>query len=130
MVTEAITTLWHWLIPTTNHSPQAQFWWRVRVAGVVCTTFMGLVGVTMAAFGAMPGFEGFAKAGDLQSVVIEIRRNRAANLDGLILELRIKHCKGASDEARQLYWSKISPLMVEYRILTGQAYVLPACADL
>jgi len=117
------------VIPRADAPHSDQYRWRVSVGCVLLVTFIGLCGVTAFAFGFIPG-SGFARASDLQSVVSEIRENRANTIDNQILELRIKHCQATTDEAKQLYWSKISVLMAEYQHLTGRAVVLPSCADL
>lgn len=118
------------LIPTTDHSPKQQYQWRLRVGLVLCATFTGLVSVTLLAFGLLPGFAGFAQAGELQAVVKEVRAGRAQALDAQILDMRIRQCAASSSEAKQLYWSKIAPLTIEYQNVTGKTYPLPACSDL
>jgi hypothetical protein len=118
------------LLPPQDHNPRKQFLYQLRVGIVVCFTFMGLVGITLAAFGVTPVFDGFAKSDDLKNVVSEIRQNRTTNVDSQLLELRIKHCDAKSSEAKRLYWSKIEQLLAEYFTLTGRQYQVPACTDL
>lgn len=127
---EWIKALLGGLVPTLEASSEVQYAWRWRIALVSCAAFCWCLGATLVAFGMTPGFQGFAKAGDLQAVVGELRQNRATDVDNQLLELRIRHCKATTDEAKQLYWSKIKPLLDEYQRLTGRGYVIPYCTDL
>ena len=119
------------LVPPHTADPEKQYRFLLRVGLTLSTLSLGLIAVTVTAFGWVPAWsQGFAMAIDVKGVVQEIRENRAQSIDNQILELRIKHCKAGTDEARQLYWGKISPLMDEYQRLTGSLYRLPACTDL
>jgi hypothetical protein len=119
------------IAPPDDAHPEAQYAWRVRVALVACSG-LGLALIQgVLSLGVLPAvYPGFAKATDLASMVNEIRQNRLANVDGQLLDLRIKHCEAKSPEAKQLYWTKISQGMEEYQRLTGHPYNLPACSDL
>lgn len=130
------------LIPDFGADPKKQYRWRLRMALVVCITFLGLNTVTLLAFGGVPTiFAGFATTESVQQLASDLnrkldtvaedrKRERARNIDKDVLDLRTKHCDAKSVEARQLYWSKISELVQEYATLTGKTYPLPSCADL
>lgn len=128
---DLLATLFGFLIPPPNSTHEEQYGWRVRVGVMLLITIVGLSIVTAFAFGwPIPG-TGFARAEEMHNVVAEIRENRATQIDGQILELRIKHCASKTDEARQLYWSKIAQLLNEYQNITGHTLAaLPSCADL
>lgn len=121
------------LIPLHDSPPRQQYKWRVRVGLTLVVATMALVGRTFIDYGIWPAslvFSGFANAQDVQQIVARIDRKEARDLDNLLLELRIKHCSATSPEAKQLYWSRIAPLMVDYLNITGRNYALPACVDL
>lgn len=119
------------LVPTHTADPEVQYRYQLRLGLTMSIVVLWLVGVTINAFGLFPSWsQGFALQTDVKQVVTEIRQNRAQTIDNQLLDLRIKHCQAKDDMARQLYWSKIAPLMQEYQQLTGRPYPLPACADL
>lgn len=119
------------LVPDHTADPEVQYRYQLRLGLTVAVTVLGLMAITVTAFGVVPAWsQGFAMATDVKQVVNEIRQNRAQTIDNQLLDLRIKHCEAKDDTARQLYWSKIAPLMYEYQTLTGHPYALPACADL
>lgn len=116
------------LVPDADAHPDKQYFWRLRVGLVLCTTFLSLVGVTALAFGMVPSmFGGFAKNEDLQQVVGEVRASRLSIVEGQLLDLRSKHCRAQSSEARQLYWTRLVELMLEHRKLAGSDWQMPPC---
>lgn len=119
------------LVPLHNADSETQFRYQLRLGLTVSVIIIWLIGVTVDAFGLLPGWsQGFALATDVQKVVTEIRQNRVQTIDNQVLELRLKHCQAKSDEARQLYWAKIAALQTEYQVLTVRAYLMPRCEDL
>jgi hypothetical protein len=119
------------LVPDHTADPEVQYRYQLRLGLTVSIIALWVASVTVAAFGLVPALsQGFALTADLKQVVIEIRTNRAQTIDNQLLDLRIKHCQAKDDAARQLYWSKISPLMVEYQQITSRPYLLPSCSDL
>ena len=116
--------------PPPEDDHHATFWWKWRIAIMSASAFFGLIGVTVAAFGLVPGFDGFARASDVTVMRGEQRQHWVYQLDQQILDFRIKQCKAASSEAKELYAAKISQLELEYQNLTQRTYLLPACADL
>lgn len=119
------------LVPDHTADPEVQYRYQLRLGLTVSIIVLWVASVTVTAFGIVPAWsQGFALATDVKSVVQEIRANRAQTIDNQLLDLRIKHCEAKDDTARQLYWSKIAPLMQEYQELTKRPYPLPACSDL
>ena len=119
------------LVPDHTADPEVQYRYQLRLGLTVSVIFLWVASVTITAFGIIPAWsQGFALQTDVKQVVNEIRQNRVQTIDNQILDLRIKHCQAKDETARQLYWSKLAPLMTEYQHLTGQPYTLPACADL
>lgn len=119
------------LVPDHTADPEVQYRYQLRLGLTVSVIALWIAAVTVTAFGIVPAWsQGFALTADVKQVVNEIRQNRAQTVDSQLLDLRIKHCEAKDDTARQLYWSKIAPLMQEYQVLTGRPYPLPACADL
>lgn len=119
------------LVPDHTADPEVQYRYQLRLGLTVSVVVLWILSVTITAFGIVPAWsQGFALQVDVKQVVNEIRANRAQTIDNQLLDLRIKHCEAKDDTARQLYWSKIAPLLQEYQQLTGRPYPLPACADL
>ncbi len=118
------------LIPPLHASESAQYAWRVKVAAMACVSFLSVGTISVLAFGLAPGFAGFARAADLNVVIQEIRANRAEILESEIIRARILHCKAATEEIKQLYWTRLAELLDKYRQATGRPYTLPVCADL
>lgn len=127
---EAIVDAMKALIPSIDSAAAEQYLWRLRMAIVSCSAFLGLCAITALAFGVVPGFDGFARKADLSTISNEMNRNHAENIETALLDLRIKHCKAATDESKQLYWSKISHLLVRYQELTTRVYAIPSCTDI
>lgn len=134
---DVIVGLWQSFIPPLHASPEAQYNWRVRVGVFTCLAFTGLCALAAVSYGLVPQVDGFAKAGDLNKQVLlvinEVRGNRVEQIENELLNLRLKHCaaiKAGSEEAKILYWSKISERMTSYQQLTGRVYQLPQCSDL
>ena len=140
------------LQPEPNADAQAQYAWDRRIgltiSGVI---LMGIVLAVLVAaiLGLVPMFSpGFLKAGELGRSTIEIKsqialvqkqvddsnvQDRARwsiQLSNALLDVRSKHCKAKSEEAKRLYWDQISQMMSTYHGLTGQTYTLPQCGDL
>jgi hypothetical protein len=111
------------MVPPPDSAPTKLYWYHFRVAAVSCTAFLGVLFFTAIAFGRVPGFGGFALAADLQVLSIHV-------VDSELLNLRVHHCVATTPDAKQLYWDRISTLMVEYRRLSRVEYVLPTCGDL
>jgi hypothetical protein len=121
------------LLPVHDNSSEAQLRWRIRVGVTLIIVTFGFILRTFIDYGLWPAslvYAGFAQAADLQQIAAREVRKEERDLDTDILDLRIKHCVAQSPEAKQLYWSKIAPLMTEYFKLTGRTYALPPCADL
>lgn len=119
------------LVPSPDAHPRIQYRWRLRVGLVLCGTFAGLCVTTVLAFGLFPlVFTGFAHAGDIQQLNSRMDKSDARYIDQQLFELRKGHCRAPTEESRQLYWARMSPLLSEYQQLTGRTYILPACADL
>jgi hypothetical protein len=119
------------LVPDHTADPEVQYRYQLRLGLTVSIVVLWVLAVTITAFGIVPAWsQGFAMTTDMKQVVTEIRQNRAQTIDNQLLDLRIKHCEAKDDVARQLYWSKIAPLLAEYQQITGRPYNLPACADL
>ena len=118
------------LVPPPDSDHNANLRWRWSVAIVSSVSLIGVIGISMAAFGLAPGFDGFAKAADLKQSVAEQRIHWTFDADSRLLDLRIKHCEAKTPEAKQLYWGKISELLIRYQQLSGRTYNLPSCADL
>ena len=128
---DMITSIVSALIPPHDATPEEHYGWRLRMGLCVIFLFSYLGMATAFAFGIVPGVSGFARASDLSKVVSEIRRNRQGDLENRILDLRIKHCDAKTDEAKQLYWSRLNELIDGWRGLTQlPSYPLPACTDL
>ena len=127
---ELLTRLLEFIIPPVDAERSKQYGWRVRIAIMTCITFLGLIASIALAFGLVPGFAGFATEATIAQVSEQLMENRTAQIESELLELRIKHCQAKSDEAKQLYWSRISSLMIRYQQLTTRVYALPACSDL
>ena len=104
-------------------SPEAQYMYRLRVALVACTAFLGLLASTALAYGVLPWFDGFARASDVRYIRVHM-------LDDSLLELRINNCRSPTMEARQEYYRRIVILKDEYFALTHIPYELPSCSDL
>jgi hypothetical protein len=118
------------LVPPLDADPKHVYGWRIRVAVIACTAFIVAVGQMAWGQGWVPGLDGFAKVSEVQKVVTEIRANRVEIVESQLLELRLKHCKASSDEAKRLYWDRISSLLIRYQELTNKVFPLPACADI
>jgi hypothetical protein len=103
--------------------PDVQYLYRLRVALVACTAFIGLFASTLISYGLTPWFDGFARASDLRYVRIHL-------LDNDLLSLRISDCHAATPEARQEYYRRIVIMKGEYFALMQRDYQLPDCADL
>lgn len=121
-----LKTLIELLIPKLDADPQIQFWWRVRVALLVCFTFSASIVGPVFAFSSF----GFARASELIALRTERRRDRAEEIDQGLLELRRQHCAADTAIQKQLYWDRIHPLMDHYHELTGRDYPLPDCREL
>lgn len=121
-----LKTIIELLIPKLDADPSIQFWWRVRVAVLVCFCFSATIAGPLFAFSQY----GFARSADLRSLTLERRRDRSEEIDSALLELRRQHCSADTAIQKQLYWDRIHPLMDRYRELTGQQYPLPACSEL
>ena len=118
------------LLPDRSSAPEAQYRYQLRLGITVSVMLAWVAYATVFATGWVPAVNtGFARSADLSTVITELKQNRAQNVDNQLLELRIKHCKATTDESKQLYWSKIEPLLIEYQQLTGHQYVLPQCND-
>ena len=120
------------LIPPRGHGEPREIvaWrWKTFLAIMAIGGFM-LVHILLACGWLTILHPGFASAGDLKQVIAQLEQSRLSTIDTAILDLRIRHCAAQTTEARQLYWSKMSPLMSEYQRMTGRQYTLPACADL
>lgn len=127
---DLLISLFRNIVPPINSAEDIQYAWRVRIALVSCAAFVGVLTITAIAFGYAPGVSGFARVSDLDTVISEIKINRIDTIEAQILDLRIKHCKATTTEAKQLYWDKISHLMLRYERLTDKVFTLPACTDL
>lgn len=127
---EIVVGFFQALVPPPDASPGEHYGWRVRVGVTLFVTVIGLTLLAAYAFGIIPGAEGFAHEQEVTSVVGEIRKNRADEIDSQILNLREKDCHATTDEARQLYFGKLNDLMITYQRLTGGVYNLPACSEL
>jgi hypothetical protein len=119
------------LVPPPDSEHSANYRWRWSIFLVSSSSFIGVCAITVLAFGLTPNvFGGFARASDVQANLAEQRTHWSYDADKNILDLRIKHCNATTPEAKQLYWSKISELLVRYQQLTGHPYTLPQCSDL
>jgi hypothetical protein len=119
------------LIPEQNADPKVQYRYQLRLGATLSLLIVYTAAASIIASGIVPKIsQGVAMTVDLKQVVAEIRENRAQTIDNQLLDLRIKHCAAKDDTARQLYWSKIAPLLDEYQKITGRPYTLPACGDL
>jgi hypothetical protein len=118
------------LVPPLDADPKHVYGWRVRVAVIACMAFAIASGQLAWGQGWIPGLDGFAKVSEVQNIVKEIRTNRVEILESHLLDLRDKHCKAGSEEAKRLYWARISELLVKYQELTNRVFQLPACTDL
>jgi hypothetical protein len=119
------------LVPPDSADPRKQYRYQIRVGLTLSFLVLAFVGFVISDHGWMPTWsEGFARTADLRSLTVEIQKNRVQSIDNQLLELRIKHCNATTDDAKQLYWAKIAPLIYEYQQLTNRVYNLPACGDL
>lgn len=120
------------LVPPKGHGEPAAIvaWrWKIFLAVTGMGVFM-IIHVMLACGWLVMLHPGFASAGDLKQVIAQLEQSRLSSVDTAILDLRIRHCGAQTPESRQLYWSKMAPLMSEYQRATGRQYQLPACADL
>jgi hypothetical protein len=146
-----IKQLFDWFIPPIDHNETTQYFWRVRQAIFGCISFFGVMTISAALFGFVPHIE-FARADDVkqqihqvqvqissaqaeaQSVAANVQRDlladRAERIEGELLQLRVQHCTARKGAAKDLYWARISTLMVRYQQLTGRVYPLAQCSDL
>ena len=122
-ILQIFLTLWKDMVPSIDATPESQYLYRLRVALVACTAFLGLLASTAIAYGVFPWFDGFARAADLRYVRVHI-------LDESLLELRINNCRATTPAARQEYYRRIVIMKDEYFTLTRTEYQLPACSDL
>lgn len=111
------------MIPPDVAGTPKEFWYHLRVAFVACAGFLGLLAFAAFAFGAIPGFDGFARTADVKALTRHV-------VDTELLDLRTHHCKATTNEAKDLYWGRIEYLMLEYQRASGQPYNLPMCSDL
>ena len=112
------------MVPSDNANQRQQYLWRLRVGLVLCGTFLGLISVTVLAFGfAQPAFAGFARANDVQSLA-------QSTISQQLLELRTKQCKAQTSEARQLYFQLMAEALQQYERLTGRTWSVPPCDSL
>lgn len=119
------------LVPTMTADPAVQYRYQLRLAATVVAAVLSIVALTASAYGWMPSVsEGFALSSDLKSLVREIRQNRVQGIDQQIIDTKTQQCRAQSDEARALYWSRLSAMMRQYEELTGKAYYLPDCKEL
>lgn len=126
-----IPTLLKWIVPPPDSDHAANQSWRWRIATFTAASFLGVLSITVLAFGFVPFvFAGFASSTALEDSVKEQREHWVYQLDKQILDYRINQCHASTPEARQLYYSKMQFLMEEYERMTKQNYVLPACSDL
>jgi hypothetical protein len=126
-----IPTMLKWIVPPPDADVAANHGWRWRIATFTAASFMGVLTITILAFGLVPAvFAGFASSLALQDSVNEQRQHWVYQLDTQILSYRVQQCHATTPEARQLYFARMQWLMEEYQRLTKQAYPLPACTDL
>jgi len=109
--------------------------------GASSGALVGLLILGAYVFGEVPGFAGFARADEVEAnnrsisaqvamVQQEISDSRVERIEDELLQLRLQHCHAKTDEARQLYWQRISSLATVYAKLTGHTYSVPDCANL
>jgi hypothetical protein len=120
-----------WLIPHERTTERGMFKWRARMAITLVATSLVACSTAALAFGKVPWlFSGFASTQDVQQISQRVDRIDQRLLESNILDLRIRQCAASTTEARQLYASRLQPLLIEYISLTGKNYPLPACSDL
>jgi hypothetical protein len=103
---------------------QEQYWYRIRLALVACTAFIGLIASQLVAYGLSPWFDGFAKSADLRALRVHL-------LDEELLGLRIAQCTAASGGAmKQEYLHRIEIAEAEYFSIEHIQYREPNCSDL
>ena len=136
-----------WLVPHKHASPRSEYNWRLVMALTLIVTFFLSAGDLAVEYNHLPfvqsGFaqahdvadmraqmQQFAKQDDMKLVAKRVDAIDERLMESQLLDLRIKHCKAHTPEARQLYWDLISKQMLAYLRLTGVAYQLPSCSDL
>lgn len=75
------------------------------------------------------GLQGFALAGDVQTVESKVSVIQSELLEQRIFETRLRQCGATSTEARRFYQEKLQDLIKRYQHVSGSAYQLPACAE-
>ena len=125
---DSISSVAGGLVPPLDAHPDRQYVWRLRVGVVLCGTFVGLICVTLLAFGAIPPvFDGFARKSTVDEYVTETRAARVSSLNWQLLDLRIKHCAASGPDAKQSYWVLMMQLAEERMKLTGSTWQIPPC---
>ena len=117
------------LVPPPDADPKRVALHRWRITVVACVAFCGLAFFVPFAMGWFPIFPGFASREELQKLLTTINEERQSTLDQQIFALRVLHCQTHDDAAKQLYLGRLRDLTTRYLRITGQVYVLPACAD-
>ena len=143
-----------WFIPPVSHDEHVQYMWRLRIALFGCTSFLGVIVLFAYLLGFIPTMQAPILAADLQPLHEQIKQtqvqiasvqqqasmnvdalrqdinaDRTERIEGELLQLRVKHCT-AKGAARDLYWTRISSLLVKYQRLTGRTFPLANCTDL
>jgi hypothetical protein len=138
----------NWFIPPLSHDENVQYWWRVRIAFFGCLSFSGVCIISLFLLGLIPRVQAPVMADDLTPLRTQITNvqkqamadtgalrqdiatDRSERIEGEVLQLRILHCAAKKGAAKDLYWNRISALLIRYQQLTGRVYPLANCTDL
>ena len=112
------------MVPPMTAPDEEQYWYRIRLALVACTAFLGLIFSQLIAYGVSPWFDGFAKQSEVQYI-------RVHQLDEELLSLRIAQCAAvAGGKTKEEYLRRILLLEDEYYSIEHVQYREPLCSDL
>ena len=117
------------LIPPHDAEPSAHYWWRVRIAIIACSSFLGLCGFVWIAYGgANPFIPGFATEASEATVSAKVSWLYEDALSNKIDELQIQKCS-ATDGLRGRLSQDLTAALRRYQDETGRVYPLQPCPD-
>jgi hypothetical protein len=129
-IIEVLLKLGGFILPPDVDTRSPRFWDAIRLRVVACAAFIGVVILSLSAYGFLPWVDGFARTKSLQEVLTAIHATQADEIQSQIFELRVRECATKVDDLRLELTQRMQPLEQKYFELTGQPYVLVQCGDL
>lgn len=114
------------LLPPDLTDPKSMTRWTIAMSAKVYL----LAFFTIWAMSFIPGFPGFARAGDVDRLSREIRSTRAEILESSIFNVRVKQCEPDTPlTLRRAYGEQVNKMLRTYYEITGTRYELPDCDE-